>query len=65
MLVAFRGQRFEACLEACAACRKLSERVGQAEELAGVYALYEERAREFRATPPPPDWDGVYVARTK
>lgn len=65
MLVAFRGQRFEECVEACAACRELSGRVGQDEELAGVYALYEERAREFRATPPPPDWDGVYVARTK
>ena len=31
----------------------------------GPTALYRRRAAELCAHPPPPDWDGVYVARTK
>jgi len=27
--------------------------------------LYRERCREYLATPPPEDWDGVYTAKTK
>ncbi|MBO6949336.1 MAG: adenylate/guanylate cyclase domain-containing protein [Rhodospirillales bacterium] len=27
--------------------------------------LYDERIAEYRVTPPPPDWDGVYIATTK
>ncbi|MCM0083523.1 adenylate/guanylate cyclase domain-containing protein [Geomonas sp. Red32] len=30
-----------------------------------VSALYEERCREYIATPPATGWDGVYVAKTK
>jgi adenylate cyclase len=31
----------------------------------GPTALYLARARTLSAAPPPPDWDGVFVARTK
>lgn len=31
----------------------------------GPVALYARRSREAVVDPPPPDWDGVYVARTK
>ncbi len=31
----------------------------------GPIALYRRRIREFLDQPPPPDWDGVYIARTK
>ncbi|MBO6520448.1 MAG: adenylate/guanylate cyclase domain-containing protein [Rhodospirillales bacterium] len=27
--------------------------------------LYDERIAEYRENPPPPDWDGVYIATTK
>ncbi len=30
-----------------------------------VSVLYAERCREFIAEPPPPEWDGVFVAKTK
>ena len=30
-----------------------------------LYDLYRERIDEYRKTPPPPDWDGVFVATTK
>lgn len=65
MLATYRQQRFPEAAAACAACRPLAEALGLGEELAGLYALYEERCREFQAEPPPPDWDGVYVAHTK
>jgi adenylate cyclase len=31
----------------------------------GPSALYRRRSHDLLADPPPPDWDGVYVARTK
>jgi adenylate cyclase len=31
----------------------------------GFYALLKERIEEFRANPPPADWDGVFVATEK
>jgi hypothetical protein len=27
--------------------------------------VYVERSLDLRANPPPPDWDGVYVMRSK
>ena len=27
--------------------------------------LYEERIAEYKINPPPPDWDGVFIATTK
>ena len=51
--------RYEAAA-AIARCRPLA-----GHELDGLYDLYVERIAEFRANPPPPDWDGVYVATSK
>jgi adenylate cyclase len=33
--------------------------------LAGVYILYSGRLRDFERSPPPKDWNGVYVAESK
>ncbi|MBB4000450.1 CHASE2 domain-containing protein [Aureimonas pseudogalii] len=35
------------------------------DRLAGLYDLYEERIALMRQEPPAPDWDGVFVSRTK
>ena len=42
-------------------CRPLFGQFGL-DELANVY---EERIRQFKIAPPPPDWDGIFVAQTK
>ena len=34
-------------------------------ELAGLYELFRERIAEMQIEPPPPDWDGVFVATEK
>ena len=34
-------------------------------ELGELYDLHEARIADYRAGPPDPDWDGVFVARTK
>jgi len=33
--------------------------------LSGIYKVYEERIIDLKQTPPPSDWDGVYVAKDK
>ncbi len=65
MLEAYRARRFETVPGACEELRALAAKAGQERALEGLHALYEERAREFLASPPPADWDGVYVATTK
>ncbi len=61
LLAAYRGRRWEEAQSALEECR----RVGAEFELQDLYALYEARIAEYRATPPPPDWDGVHIATTK
>ncbi len=61
MLAAHRSQRWEEALAALATCRRLAADRG----LEVLYRLYETRAAAFRSTPPPADWDGVYVATSK
>jgi adenylate cyclase len=36
-----------------------------APQLEGLYDLYRERIESFLESPPPPDWDGVFVALKK
>jgi tetratricopeptide (TPR) repeat protein len=31
----------------------------------GPSHMYEKRCKEFIENPPPPDWDGVYIMKTK
>jgi adenylate cyclase len=61
MLAAYRGRRWEEVLAALSECR----RAGGGFALGDLYRLYEERVAAFRSVPPPPDWDGVYVASSK
>jgi adenylate cyclase len=61
MLAAYREQRWREAREQIIRCRVAGARHG----LNALYDLYEQRVAEFEATPPPPDWDGVYVATTK
>ena len=59
LLAAYRRQDWAAAQVALSFCRPL------APTLAALYDVYEPRIAEFEIAPPPPDWDGVYVATTK
>jgi adenylate cyclase len=59
MLAAYRGRRWNEARALIATCRRLNP------GLDSVYRLYETRMGVFETIPPPPDWDGVYVAETK
>ena len=61
MLAAYRGQRWREAREQIVRCRTAGARHG----LNSLYDLYQQRIAEFEATPPPHDWDGVYVAISK
>jgi adenylate cyclase len=58
-LAAYRRQDWDGALAALAEGRPL------APQLVPLFDLYERRIAEYRAEPPPADWDGVYIARTK
>ena len=60
MLAAFRSQHWAEAARHLAACREAAPAA-----LAALLALYAERIAAFSASPPPADWDGVYVALTK
>lgn len=60
VLAAYRTLEWDAALGAIETFRK-TDRFG----LIGLADLYETRIRAFMANPPPPDWDGVFVAQTK
>ncbi len=59
-LVAYRAGEWDAAERALAQLR-----AADGGELAGLCAVYAERIAAFRLDPPPPGWDGVYVAETK
>ncbi len=61
MLAAYRGQRWRDARAHIERCQIAGEPFG----LHDLYDLYEQRVVEFEATPPQPNWDGVYVATTK
>jgi len=61
MLACFRKQSWDEALELIDRCRKLADGF----DVAGLYDMYEERIVDYRAVPPPPDWDGVYEAHSK
>lgn len=60
MMAAYRGQRWDEAEAALAEARGLAP-----PRLKGLYTLYAERIAQFRAEPPPADWNGVYVATSK
>lgn len=61
MLATYRSQQFSEAANLLVACRtlKLSDQV---EDLLDLYA---GRIAEYENTPPPADWDGVYIAQSK
>ena len=59
LLDAYRRQDWDAASAALVDCRKL------APSLEGLHDVFSGRIAEYRANPPPADWDGVYEARTK
>jgi adenylate cyclase len=59
MIAAYRAADDDAARAALATCAEA------APELDGLHALYADRIRELHVTPPPSDWDGVFVAKTK
>lgn len=60
MLESYRGQKFKKVLELCKACKPMADG-----KLTVFYELYEERAQGLMESPPPKDWDGVFVATSK
>jgi adenylate cyclase len=59
-LAAFRKARWEEAEAAIAECRSAGIAT-----LEPYYAVFASRIEEYRVTPPPPDWDGVFTARQK
>lgn len=62
MLDAYRGQHWREARALVEKCRQINS--GRF-ELSGLFALYDERIAAFEQSPPPDDWDGVYVATEK
>lgn len=61
MLASYRAMKFSEAANLLVACRrlKLSDMVD------GLLDLFAERIAEYENTPPPADWDGVYIAQSK
>lgn len=60
MLEAYRGQDWD---KAKSLCRELIEQGNS--DFTNLAETFLERIERFSKEPPPPDWDGVYVAETK
>src|SRR5437763_15984793 len=56
MIRAYRRKDWETAHRELESCRSQAPEIVQF-----VYELYEQRIADLQATPPPPDWDGVYV----
>lgn len=61
MLDRFRRQDFAGAADSIARCREIDDGFG----LGHLLNLYAERIRIFLQSPPPPDWNGVFVLETK
>ena len=59
MLAAYQIQHWDDCERLCHSL------ASKHPEMVGLYALYAQRAADFRASPPSADWDGVYTATSK
>lgn len=54
----YRARQFEKALA-------LFSEIINGSEMRGLYALYSDRCRQFMQTPPPDDWNGVFIHTTK
>jgi adenylate cyclase len=61
MLAAYRKQQWDEALRLIDRCHKVANGFG----VDGLYDMYAERIEAYRASPPPPDWTGVYEAESK
>ena len=61
ILAAYRKRDWTGAMKAIRAARKADNGFN----LSGLCDLYEERIAEFRQTPPPKNWDGVFTATSK
>jgi adenylate cyclase len=57
-LKAYRGQQWERA-------RQVFESILEKRPNDGPARLFADRCRQFQADPPPADWDGVFVMKTK
>jgi adenylate cyclase len=62
MLSAYRARSWNEAEHLIAECREASRNFATLDDL---YDLYASRIALFRETPPPADWDGVFVATSK
>jgi adenylate cyclase len=60
-LEAYRESRFDAAMDHIKTCRTLDK----ADRLGDYYMVFDLRIQNFKKTPPPHDWDGVYSATDK
>lgn len=61
ILAAYRKRDWTAAERALGTARK----AGSKPDMSAFYDLYEQRVRQFRRSPPPKNWDGVYTALSK
>jgi adenylate cyclase len=59
MLAAYRGRAWDEASALAQQCLDLRS------DLIGLYTLYLQRIHDFKTTPPPADWQGVWVAKEK
>jgi adenylate cyclase len=66
MLAAYRAQAWDKAESLCEACKPLAAALtGAVADITELYDLYLERIADYRANPPGPNWDAVYVATSK
>jgi adenylate cyclase len=58
-LAAYRSKDWAGASRELAACRDLAPELGE------LYDLFERRIADYMREPPPPEWDGVFVATSK
>ena len=61
MLAAYSRQDWDGADEAISKAKPFAAKL----RLEGLYDVYQERVEGYRESPPPKDWDGVFVAQTK
>lgn len=64
LLTSYRERKWAAASKALKELRKI-DTMSFGVDLSTLLNLYENRIRDFRKSPPPKNWDGVYTALTK
>lgn len=64
MLVAYRSKNWKEALKLLDQCSRVSKETKDI-SLTDLFELYKERIANFKETPPPENWDGIYTALSK